>query len=411
MLLTLPATEDVIVDHDSLLLQSDKASLDVELLSNVSCYAFKEEETSMLKIAFIGAGGVNFGGLDPGAPWDHASRLEELSKTIALEVVGISDPNQARLEFVLKERQAKNLKLWANTQIFADVKTMLDTARPNGVFIGLPPFAHGEIEEMCAERSIDMFIEKPIACREPAFVENLRDCFNTRPGLIVSVGYMLRYHKAVVFIKNFLAENNIQPASICARYNSAYTSMPKPGFWDARMSGGPVIEQGTHFCDLVRYFGGEINLDSVASICVQPSSVMGTLSEVPPGCDVGVPEEHRIARATSSLFKFKNGAVGMLQHAITMKGERYFTEVELWCDGYVVRLVDPYSSTDCRVEIHDSSNKHQVYKFPDDPYLTEDRVFLEALHSRDSSKITSSYSDAVNTYKLSYQIQKGCYEK
>jgi len=134
---------------------------------------------------------------------------------------------------------------------------------------------------------------------------------------------------------------------------------------------------------------------------------MGKLSEVPPGCDVGVPEEHRIARATSSLFKFENGAVGMLQHAITMKGERYFTEVELWCDGYVVRLVDPYS-TDCRVEINDSSNKHQVYKFPDDPYLTEDRVFLEALQSRDSSKIKSSYSDAVNTYKLSYQIQKGC---
>jgi len=403
MLLALPPAEDVIVDHDTLLLQK---ALDVELLSDLSCATFKEAQRSMLKIAFIGAGGVNFGGLDPGAPWDHASRLEELSKTIALEVVGISDPNQARLEFVLKDRQAKNLKLWRNTETFTDVRTMLATAKPTAVFIGLPPFAHGEIEEMCAERGIDMFIEKPISCREPAFVANMRDCFIARPGLIVSVGYMLRYHKAVAFIKDFLAEKHIQPASICARYNSAYTSMPKPGFWDARMSGGPVVEQGTHFCDLVRYFGGDIILNSVASICVQPSSALGKLSEVPSGCDVGVPEEHRIARATSSLFKFENGAVGMLQHAITMKGERYFTELELWCDGYVVRLVDPYS-TDCRVEINDSCT-HHVYKFPDDPYLTEDKVFLEALQSRDCSQIRSSYSDAVKTYELSYQIQKGC---
>jgi predicted dehydrogenase len=26
---------------------------------------------------------------------------------------------------------------------------------------------------------------------------------------------------------------------------------------------GPVIEQGTHFCDLSRYFGGDVEIDSV----------------------------------------------------------------------------------------------------------------------------------------------------
>lgn len=31
-----------------------------------------------ITVAFIGAGGVNFGGVDPGSPWDHASRLETL---------------------------------------------------------------------------------------------------------------------------------------------------------------------------------------------------------------------------------------------------------------------------------------------------------------------------------------------
>jgi len=89
-----------------------------------------------------------------------------------------------------------------------------------------------------------------------------------------------------------------------------------------------------------------------------------------------------------------------------MKGEKYFTELEMWCDGCVVRLVDPYTN-DCYVEINDSLNTPQVFKFPDDPYLTEDEVFLKALQSRDMSQIRSSYSDAVETYKLSYQIQNG----
>jgi predicted dehydrogenase len=412
MLCTLPAVQDEIVEAtDSLLAATGENAQKDLLLSNcvtqeVGTTSLSAETASMLKIAFIGAGGVNFGGLDPGAPWDHASRLEELSNTIPLEIVGIHDLNQERLDFVLNDRKAKKLALWTNTKAFTDVKTMLDTTKPDAVFIGIPPFAHGLIEELCAERGIDMFIEKPISCKDTGFVENLRECFASHPDLIVSVGYMLRYHKAVDFIQNFLKEKNVRPASICARYNSAYTSMPKATFWDARSSGGPIVEQGTHFCDLARYLGGEINLDTVSAVFVRPTSPVGKLSEIPPGCDVNLPEEYRIPRATSSHFSFENGAVGILQHALIMKGERYFTEVELWCDGYVVRLVDPYSN-DCCVEIFEGANEKQVYHFPDDPYLTEDRVFLEAVQKRDSSKIRSLYSDAVKTYTLSYQIQNG----
>lgn len=29
---------------------------------------------------------------------------------------------------------------------------------------------------------------------------------------------------------------------------------------------GPVIEQGTHFCDLSRYFGGDVDIPSVVYV-------------------------------------------------------------------------------------------------------------------------------------------------
>ena len=40
-----------------------------------------------MKIAFVGAGAVNFGGTE--GPWDHATRLERIK---GLEVVAIVDP-------------------------------------------------------------------------------------------------------------------------------------------------------------------------------------------------------------------------------------------------------------------------------------------------------------------------------
>ncbi len=40
-----------------------------------------------MKIAFVGAGAVNFGGKE--GPWDHASRLQ---KVPGVEVVAIVDP-------------------------------------------------------------------------------------------------------------------------------------------------------------------------------------------------------------------------------------------------------------------------------------------------------------------------------
>lgn len=45
-----------------------------------------------------------------------------------------------------------------------------------------------------------MFIEKPLSCNPIEFVTKIRDTINSKPHLIVSVGYMLRYHKGSIFI-------------------------------------------------------------------------------------------------------------------------------------------------------------------------------------------------------------------
>ena len=56
---------------------------------------------NQLRIAFIGAGGVNFGGAE--GPWDHASRLEKIGD---VSVAGVADPDTARATRVLQARQS-----------------------------------------------------------------------------------------------------------------------------------------------------------------------------------------------------------------------------------------------------------------------------------------------------------------
>lgn len=57
------------------------------------------------------------------------------------------------------------------------------------------------------------------------------------------------------------------------------------------------------------------------------------------------------------------------------------------------------------VEIYSESSDPIIKHFPDDPYLAEDRVFLNAVRTKSAKNILSSYEDAVKTYTLSYQIQ------
>jgi len=288
--------------------------------------------------------------------------------------------------------------VWKNAKLFDTYQAMLTATTPNAVFIGIPPIAHGEVEITCAKAGIHMFIEKPIHCGPVEKVKEVLAEISKKDGLVVSVGYMLRYCKATEFIKKSLGDS--KPISILARYNSAYVSIPKPMWWDIRRSGGPIIEQGTHFCDLLRYFGGDIDMSTVSCIQVPPTSSLGKLSKIPPGCEDGVPDEFKIPRATQAVFAFSSGAVGTLSHAALLHGTKYHTEFEIWSDGTKILLSDPYSEN-CTVYVNDVPTK-----FPDDdPYLTEDRAFFAAIKTPSlSTEIKSPYSDAVKTYEFSHVL-------
>lgn len=68
-----------------------------------------------------------------------------------------------------------------------------------------------------------------------------------------------------------------------ATYNCTYAAIDHPFWWDKARSGGPIVEQATHFCDLFRYLCGEPQ-GGVSVLAVPPSDSpdeAGYLSRVP----------------------------------------------------------------------------------------------------------------------------------
>ena len=164
---------------------------------------------------------------------------------------------------------------------------------------------------------------------------------------------MLRYLKVVQKMKQIIVDNKLKVMGINARYIMAYEHTAKLDWWDKSKNPGPIVEQATHFCDLARYFGGDVDLSTVMAHSLEYFEPAGQLSKIPVPEDQIKPE-NRIPRVTCATWKFESGAVGSLTHAVALQGmcwstwltagTDYSTELDVYADGYQMRLVDPYNS-------------------------------------------------------------------
>ncbi|TMW61213.1 hypothetical protein Poli38472_013676 [Pythium oligandrum] len=361
-----------------------------------------------VRVALIGAGSVNFGGVE--GPWDHASRLELLGAEIVAIVDPMTDKAQAQLE---KRAAGKEYgHLWANCKIYASTEEMLPLAKPTAAFIGVPPSFHGcykfPIELQCLRAGVHVFVEKPLTNVDPVEAKKYADELEQvrkEKNLVVLVGYMFRYATFVQKIHELLAGKQV--VCLTARYNCAYQNIASPFWWNSEHCGGPIVEQATHFADLARFIVGEVSLPSVHSRSVKANLTPGTvgyLAKVPVDETV-VPPANRVPRAHVATWYFESGAVGSLVHGALHQGLSYEATIEIMADGLRIAVLEPYS--DCPIlKIREAgSEEDKVLTFPgDDMYLTEDREFLKAVNG-EPAEIKCQYSDAINTYILTCQIR------
>lgn len=370
---------------------------------------------AVLKIGFVGAGAIHFG--RPEVPWAHASRLEKIG---GLEMVGIVDPDTCRSDEVLKERLASRDygHMYTNCRLLTDYRELL-AMKPDVVFIGIPPAFRGSpksgknLELEFTRAGIHAFVEKPLSLVPPEdfspYVSSIAEACQTN-DVVLSVGYMFRYHAAVLKMKELIAQHGGKVMAFNARYYFAYTEGVNKYWFNTEFSGGPIVEQATHFCDLARYIVGDVDMTSLHTIMLNDSDEGGAGKLRHVTAEDEIPSDKRIPRVTLSHWKFVNGGLGTLMHSVTLPGSRYQATIDVQLDGLQLSLIDPYEPTSIlrvrNIEGPDP-NKDQDFVFEnDDTYLRELDTFMKAVRQRKQSLIKSSYEDAAKTYELTWAIRR-----
>ncbi|TYP74758.1 Gfo/Idh/MocA family protein [Paenibacillus methanolicus] len=262
---------------------------------------------------------------------------------------------------------------YATAQPYASVEQMLDQAKPDAVYICVPPFAHGDIERQLVERGIPFLVEKPLGADidEPlAIAEAVK-----RAGLTTSVGYHFRYADAASRAAELLRDRT---AGMALGYWMG--DMPQVYWWRKQEgSGGQFIEQTTHIVDLLRYLLGEVEE-------VYAAFAQRAMHERYEGVTV-----HDVGTVT---MKLASGAVATISNTCILPEGGQVGLTVYTAQGQVEVRPDKLILTEKGVltEHRNAGN----------PYERENEAFIRAVRTGDASGIRSSYADAARTMSVTH---------
>ena len=313
-----------------------------------------------MKVGFVGTGWFTK---------THANILGEMNGVDVTAFCGTS-----------LEKAEKEARNWSNATGYTNVEEMLDKQKLDAVYICVPPYAHGAIEHALIERNIPFFVEKPLAMNEEPD-EIARKIAET--GLITSVGYHWRYKDLTNRALSLLNESKVGMA-----LGYWMGNMPMVPWWrDVHKSGGQFVEQTTHIVDLLRYFCGDINeVYAAFNNQIMQGKVEGTTVS-----DVG-----------SVTMKLENGIIATISNTCILQNSSK-VGLDIYSDKGVIEL----SNDLLRVV---KGNRVEEYKEETNPYLEENRIFLQAVQTGDSSNILSTFQDALKTHRITVAANQSAIE-
>ena len=312
-----------------------------------------------VRIGFVGSGGIAN---------HHMQRLATLENA---KMVAFSDVDGGRAQAAAKQYGGA---------AYTDSKEMLAKEDLDAVFVCVPPFAHTDQELAAVEKGIALFVEKPIATTVEK-AEEIGEAIESK-GVVNSVGYHFRYMASTDSAKAALGDREVGFAT-----GSWTGGMPGVHWWRVMAeSGGQMVEQSTHIFDLARYMLGEVTE-------VSAMARTGLMTDV---------SDYDVHDAAVTNLTFESGAVAnIVSSCILQVGGK--VGLDIYTRDLVLRMGSG------RVEIAEKG-RTEIVESENDPYLDEDRIFLEAVESGDGSKIRSPYHDAIRTLKVTLAANRSIAE-
>jgi myo-inositol 2-dehydrogenase / D-chiro-inositol 1-dehydrogenase len=268
------------------------------------------------------------------------------------------------------EKAEKEARNWSNAKGYSNVDEMIEKQKLDAVYICVPPMAHGAIELALIERNIPFFVEKPLGIDEQPFEIAKRI---EEKGLITSVGYHWRYKETTK--KAFALLQNREVGMALGYWMG---DMPMVPWWrDVNKSGGQFVEQTTHIVDLLRFLCGDITEVYAA----YGSKIMREKVEGTTVSDVG-----------SVTMKLQNGMVATISNTSILTNSSK-VGLDLFTEEGIIELRNEHLREIKGKQILE--HKNQV-----NPYIAENKIFLEAVRTGNSAGILSDYKDSLKTHTV-----------
>jgi len=308
-----------------------------------------------------------------GGGWISRHHLEALERLGRTKLVGVVSRTAETGDAVTSR--------WGGTR-YDDLDTMLAKAKPEIVYVAVPPYRAVAIGERLVEAGIPFLTEKPLAASDAAGPARLAAAI-AKSGLIVGVGYHLRALDILTEVREWL--DGSAPQLVVARWLDA---TPGPAWWSrAEQGGGQVIEQATHLYDLARYLVGEATVVGAASTTDVLISRRGS----------------NVVDSSAAVLRFASGGIGSF--ANTRRLASATIEIEFVSDGFITTLTKrpERGQGDWHAEYDDGTAIRSI-RTGTDPYERQASAFLDAVKANDANRLLSSYADALKTDRLTRAV-------
>jgi len=322
--------------------------------------------TREVKVGIIGSGAM------------AAAHVIRLQKTEGCKIVACVDIDPER---------ATKLASGLGAAVYKTVEDMLTASEVDAIFVCTPPFARG-LEIPAIEKGIPVFFEKPVALTANRAKEIERQV--RKSGIIESVGYMWRYLDVTDQAIRQIQESG--PVSmVVGQYVDAFW-WPKGHWWLYKeKGGGQVVESSTHVFDLIRFLVGD-----VARVYAEIDNLL--MKQINPDM---TSEDSSIV-----LLRFNSGAMGVVFSSCASRNTFTGGSVKLIAKDVVLE----HGGHSKVLRIY-KTNVIEEHRSQLDFYLEEEKVFIDAVRSGDTSKIRSRFPDAVKTLELTLAANESASQK
>jgi len=303
------------------------------------------ESTKTLRVAIYGCG-----------RWANRTRIPNLLQLDGVEIAALCDIDPNALA---STATAHDL----SCQTYTDGHEMVADGGFDALYSLVRAESRTDVEAVAAERGIHIFSEKPQAL-QMGVARRIDEAIRCA-GVVSTVGFRERYRPIVQEARRLLAGKEI----VHVRFQS-FRELPDPTWPSMASWGGPGINWGVHAVDYVRFMTGLDLVRAQAFHCDRP----------------GYP----VALSQSHHYELSNR--GTMTMAFVMAAGHALDRDPWFVFFYEGGCLSMYEWV--RIEI-DGQTVYRTGAF--DPWLEQDRAFVEAARTGDASLVLNDYHDGLRS--------------